>query len=59
MHVVNLGITYEEINRIPLQYLIKVELNDGTLPGNPRRDTAKAGDSVERASSTSRVLSSA
>ncbi|MBI1257907.1 MAG: TIM barrel protein [Chloroflexi bacterium] len=41
VHVVNLGITYEEINRIPVQYLINVELNDGTLPGSPRRDPSR------------------
>ncbi len=38
VHVVNLGITYEEISRIPLQYLINVELNDGAPPGSPRHD---------------------
>jgi len=36
--VANLGMTYEEISRIPLQYLTNVELNDGTLPGNPDHD---------------------
>ena len=41
VHVVNLGITYEEISRIPLQYLINVELNDGTLPGSLHRDPAR------------------
>ncbi|MFC1960680.1 sugar phosphate isomerase/epimerase family protein [Chloroflexota bacterium] len=40
-HVVDLGITYEEISRIPLQYLINVELNDGTLPGSPRHDPSR------------------
>ncbi len=33
VHVVNLGIPYEDISNIPLPYLINVELNDGTLPG--------------------------
>src|SRR5262245_53825743 len=42
VHVVNLGITYEEISRIPLQYLINLELNDGTLPGRPRHDPSRA-----------------
>ena len=42
VHVMNLGITYEEINRIPLQYLINLELNDGTLPGSPRHDPSRA-----------------
>jgi len=36
--VSNLGMTYEEISRIPLKYLINVELNDGTLPGSPNHD---------------------
>ena len=36
--VANLGITYEEINNIPLEYLTSVELNDGTLPGSPNFD---------------------
>ena len=38
VHVVNIGITYEEISSIPLQYLINVELNDGTLPGSLGHD---------------------
>ncbi len=38
--VANLGMTFEEINRIPLQNLINVELNDGTLPGSPHHDPA-------------------
>ncbi len=42
VHVVNLGITYEEISTIPLQYLINVELNDGALPGNPLHDPSRA-----------------
>jgi sugar phosphate isomerase/epimerase len=42
VHVVNLGITHEEIRQIPLQYLVSVELNDGTLPGSPRHDPARA-----------------
>jgi len=36
--VANLGMTYDEISRIPLKYLTNVELNDGTLPGNPNHD---------------------
>src|SRR5258708_32383123 len=32
VHVVNLGITVEDIRRIPVRYLINVELNDGPLP---------------------------
>jgi sugar phosphate isomerase/epimerase len=41
-HVASLGITYEEISGIPLQYLVNVELNDGTLPGSPRHDPSRA-----------------
>jgi sugar phosphate isomerase/epimerase len=41
-HVVNLGITHEEISKIPMQYLINVELNDGTLPGSPKHDPSRA-----------------
>ena len=36
--VANLGMTYDEISSIPLEYLISVELNDGTLPGSPNHD---------------------
>lgn len=36
--VANLGMTYEEISSIPLEYLTNVELNDGTLPGSPNHD---------------------
>jgi len=36
--VENLGMTYEEISSIPLEYLTNVELNDGTLPGSPHYD---------------------
>ena len=42
VHVVNIGITYAEISAIPLQYLINLELNDGTLPGSPRHDPSRA-----------------
>lgn len=40
--VVNLGIPYAEISRIPLNYLINIELNDGTLPGSPHQDPSRA-----------------
>lgn len=30
-HVLNLGISYEEVGRIPLQYVFGAEVNDGTL----------------------------
>jgi sugar phosphate isomerase/epimerase len=36
--VANLGMTYEEISKIPLKYLVNVELNDGSLPGSPQHD---------------------
>ena len=36
--VANLGMTYAEIGKFPLEYLICVELNDGILPGNPNHD---------------------
>jgi sugar phosphate isomerase/epimerase len=42
VHVVNLGIPYEEMRKIPLRYLINLELNDGTLPGSPRHDPSRA-----------------
>jgi sugar phosphate isomerase/epimerase len=41
VHVVNLGISYDDIRRIPLQYVINVELNDGTLPGSPQHDPSR------------------
>jgi sugar phosphate isomerase/epimerase len=42
VHVVNLGIPYEEISRLPVQYLVNVELNDGAPPGSPRHDPSGA-----------------
>jgi sugar phosphate isomerase/epimerase len=42
VHVVNLGISNEEIRRIPLRYLVNVELNDGALPGSPKYDPSRA-----------------
>ena len=41
VQVVAIGITYAEINLIPLQYLINLELNDGTLPGSSRYDPSR------------------
>src|SRR5271154_797369 len=40
-HIVKLKIPYEEISRIPLQYLVSVELNDGTFeaPWSLHEDT--------------------
>jgi sugar phosphate isomerase/epimerase len=37
-----LGITYEEVSRIPLKYLNNIELNDGALPGSPNFDPSRA-----------------
>jgi sugar phosphate isomerase/epimerase len=37
-----LRIPCEDIKRIPLQYLINVELNDGALPGSPQYDPSRA-----------------
>jgi sugar phosphate isomerase/epimerase len=42
LQVVNLGISYEDISRIPLKYLINIELNDGTLPGSLHEDPSRA-----------------
>jgi sugar phosphate isomerase/epimerase len=42
VHVENMRISNEEISRIPLQYLINVELNDGALPGSPKYDPSRA-----------------
>jgi sugar phosphate isomerase/epimerase len=42
IQVVNLGISYEEVSRIPLKYLINIELNDGTLPGSRNYDPSRA-----------------
>jgi sugar phosphate isomerase/epimerase len=42
VHVVNLDISYEAISQIPVQYVINVELNDGTLPGSPQHDPSRA-----------------
>ena len=42
LQVVNLGISYGDISRIPLQYLMGIELNDGTLPGSLHADPSRA-----------------
>jgi sugar phosphate isomerase/epimerase len=42
VHVVNIGISYEDISRIPLRYLVNVELNDGALRGSPLYDPSRA-----------------
>ena len=36
--VIHQGWTFDQIRRIPLKYLLNVELNDGILPGNPDDD---------------------
>ena len=40
-HVADLGITYEEVGNVPVQYLVNVELNDGALPGSPMYDPSR------------------
>ncbi len=42
VHVANLRIPMEEVRKIPLRYLLGVELNDGTLPGSSNEDPARA-----------------
>jgi sugar phosphate isomerase/epimerase len=42
VQVEHLGMTFEEISRIPLQYLLGIELNDGALPGSPLYDASRA-----------------
>jgi len=42
IQVVNIGITNADLSRIPLNYLINIELNDGTLPGSPKHDPTRA-----------------
>lgn len=41
VQVMNLGITFDEISRIPLKYLINLELNDGALPASPLYDPSR------------------
>lgn len=40
-HIADLGITYEEMSRVPLQYLVNFELNDGTFPDSPIHDPSR------------------
>jgi sugar phosphate isomerase/epimerase len=42
IQIVALGIPYAEVSRIPLRYLINLEVNDGTLPGSPNQDLSRA-----------------
>jgi sugar phosphate isomerase/epimerase len=42
IQIAHLGISYEEISRIPRQYLMNFELNDGALPGSPKFDPSRA-----------------
>ncbi len=42
VHIVNLGISYDQVSRIPSRYLIGAELNDGTLPSSPHHDPSGA-----------------
>ena len=41
VHVMNQRVDFKEVSRIPVEYLINVELNDGTLPGSPNRDPTR------------------
>ena len=41
VQVMNLGITFDQISRIPLKYLVGLELNDGALPGSPLHDPSR------------------
>jgi sugar phosphate isomerase/epimerase len=34
-HMLNIGIPFREIGRVPSRHLVCLELNDGTLPGSP------------------------
>jgi sugar phosphate isomerase/epimerase len=38
VHVMILGISFDAIRKIPVQYLLNVELNDGAPPGSPNYD---------------------
>jgi sugar phosphate isomerase/epimerase len=42
LQVANMGITLDEIRRIPLRHLVNFELNDGALPGSPLHDPSRA-----------------
>ena len=42
VHVVNIGISYAELSRLPVEYLVNVELNDGAPPGSPNYDPSGA-----------------
>jgi sugar phosphate isomerase/epimerase len=42
VHVMLLDIPFEDLRKIPLRYLINVELNDGALPGSPNYDASGA-----------------
>lgn len=41
LQVEHLGITCAQVSRIPLPYLLGIELNDGILPGSPQYDPSK------------------
>ena len=40
-HVIDLGITYDDIRKIPAQYLVSVELNDGASQESPLYDPSR------------------
>jgi sugar phosphate isomerase/epimerase len=41
VQIMHMGLTYAEISRIPLKYLLNFELNDGALPGSPLYDPTR------------------
>jgi sugar phosphate isomerase/epimerase len=41
VHVMNIGISYDEIRTLPVNYLVNVELNDGALRGSPLYDPSR------------------
>lgn len=41
-HVLDLGISYEDVSQVPLQYVVNVELNDGALPDSRQYDASGA-----------------
>ncbi len=42
VQIAHLGIPLAEVSRIPLPYLINIELNDGALPGSPKYNPSRA-----------------
>lgn len=40
-HVIDIGISYDDLKSIPLRYLLNVELNDATFPNSPNHDPSR------------------